>query len=467
MDDCSACSPSEADYRRNVRSIFVTVLFAGASTSVALGPLFDAYLLNLGSEMQKGNALVGSVESVRGLLQLILAYPIGALSDRMSRVRLVRCNLPFWSLGLCLAIAGVFWDILPLIFVGISLFAPGSQCWQSTSQVMVADYSHPERRTRVVSNMSSLRLIANSIGPLLQVMILLMLGQDHWSNWLLRWVVSAGCLLWPGVIFGTSRLQDLPALEKVSRSGNSAASSFDVEALERCVFGVKVRWLIAGTLELASFITAIGAGMTVKFFPLFFRVDYKFTPVQVCLLSFAYPLCISAMMQICRRVGDRLGRLHASLLFHFLATSCLWAMCYCRSLYLVLPFFLLRGALMNARGPVIRAMVMDLVTTDMRGRWNSIQSISGFTWSGSAALGGIIADAAGDYRFTFKVTAMIYSVSFMILLPLLVIYPAEQRAKARAPEDERASQTNCVANTRGALPLLEFSQSREPAQIQR
>merc|ERR1712217_225315 len=104
--------------------------------------------------------------------------------------------------------------------------------------------------------------------------------------------------------------------------------------------------------------------MTVKFFPLFFRVDYHFTPVQVCLLSFAYPLCMSGMTQVCRRVGDRIGRLHASLLFHFLGTSCLWMICYVRNIYIIVPLYLVRGALMNARGPINRAVVMDMVPTD-------------------------------------------------------------------------------------------------------
>lgn len=437
MPDAAPAEVAYKDYKRNVRCIFVILMFAVSSSSVTLGPLFDAFLLNLGKSGKDGhggNILVGAVESTRGMLQLIFAYPIGALSDRMPRVRLVRRSTPFWTIGFFTVVLGVVSSQLGVIFAGIATFAISQQLWNSTAQVMVADYSPPQDRTKMLSYMASLRLVANSLGPLLQICFLLSVRQNHWSNWLLCRVICGGCLLWPGVIYGVSRLSDLPALDKVAGAGRGGGTLFPEEALERQIWGVKLRWIMAANLELGSFVTSIGAGMTVKFFPLFFRVDYGFTPIQVCLLSFCYPLCISLMMQVCRLIGERLGRLHAALLFHFLGTSALWGLCFSRNLMLVLPLFLLRGALMNARSPIIRAMVMDLVSSGMRGRWNAVQSISSFTWSGSAVLGGLVADMSGDYRFTFNVTAGIYTLSFCLMLPLLLICPKEEQPKQQPPQ---------------------------------
>lgn len=423
--------PGPKDYHKNIRCIFVSLFFGVALSAVTLGPLFDAYLLNIGGV--NGNKLVGAVESTRGILQLVLAYPIGAVSDKMSRIRLLKLDLPFWTLGLGLLIIGVLLDSLPLLFIGIGVWAPCSQCWNSTAQVVVADSAHAGERVKVVSRMTSLRLIAIASGPLLQALMLLISHQNHWGSSLLRSVILSGCVLWPGVLIWTLRLSDLPPLETRGGSRHDEHSAYAASDLERRHLGIPVRWWIAGTLEFMSLVTAIGAGMTVKFFPLFFRVDYHFTPLEVCILSCVYPLCISAMVEICRRISKRLGRLTAVMLFHFLGTACLFAMCYMRSLVLVLPLYLLRGALMNARGPIVRSMIMDLVTSDLRGRWNSIQSLSGFTWSGSAALGGYLADYAGDYRFTFIVTALIYTASFFIGLPLYFIYPADQAAAAQMP----------------------------------
>jgi len=422
------CDDQQVDvrekYARNVRCIFVVLFFVISSGTITLGPLFDALLLNIGGD--KGNILVGAVESTRGMVQLAVAYPIGVVSDRMSRIRLLQRNLPVWTIGWCLIVAGILAENVPVIFVGMALWAPCSQCWNSTAQVLVADYSPAGARTAALTNLASVRVISSSLGPLLQIVLLLITSQNHWRNSLLRWVTSAGCLLWPCVVFLTCRLQDLQSLEQ-----RTSGSAFRVDAVDRRVFGVKLRWLLAGTLEFSSFVTAIGAGMTVKFFPLFFRVDYKFTPIEVCLVSFIYPVSISAMMQVCIRVSKRFGRLHTILVFHVIGTSCLWALCYVRSLILVIPLFLLRGSLMNAKGPIARAVVMDLVPAHTRGRWNSIQSILSFSWSGSALLGGFLADAT-DYRLTFMVTAVIYTVAGLILCPLLWLYPGDTRITADA-----------------------------------
>lgn len=177
--------------------------------------------------------------------------------------------------------------------------------------------------------------------------------------------------------------------------------------------------------------------MTVRLFPLFFRFDFQFTPVQICLLSCMYPLCISVIMQACRKIGHFLGGLQSALLFHFLGTACLWYMCYFRHLYIVVPLFLLRGGLMNSLVPIVRAIVMDLVTPEMRSRWSCMQTITTFAWSCSAVLGGLVADAASDYRITFQVAALIYSVSFLLLLLAVLIYPSQQGPAMETPASVR------------------------------
>jgi len=413
------------EYRKNILSVFISLFFSVSLTAVTLGPLFDAYLLNIGGK--HGNKLVGAVESTRGVLQLALAYPIGSLSDRMSRIRLLKWDLLFWTFGLGLLLLGIASDSLGLLFAGMAVWAPCSQCWNSTAQVVIADSTTASTRTKVLSRMTGLRLVAVATGPMLQAIMLLISGKNHWGSSLLRKVILSGAVLWPGVMW-TLRLTDVPPLEKTEGSTRNVCSTFAHEDLDRRVLRIPVRWWLAVTIEVLSFITLFGAGMTVKFFPLFFRIDYNFTPLEVCLLSFAYPLSIAVTVELCRRVTKHLGRLSAVVLFHFMGTACLWALCYLRPLVYVLPMYLLRGALMNARGPIVRAIIMDLVHSDMRGRWNSIQSMSGFAWSGSAALGGYLADFSGDYRFTFVVTAGIYTVAFLGYLPLFLIYPKECKA---------------------------------------
>ena len=246
---------------------------------------------------------------------------------------------------------------------------------------------------------------------------------------------------------GTFMLEELPPLEKTAAKGRGKYMSAD---LDRPVFGGRIptRWYLAIALQISSTITAMGAGMTVKFFPLFFKarrspdrvhtsllagpvaaclsqVDYGFTPQALCLLTFACPIAMAVMQRVCLRVSNSLGRLPAIMLFHFLGTAALVVMCLCDNVAALVFLFIIRGALMNARSPIITAVTMDLVTTEMRGRWASIQSITGFSWSGSAFIGGVIAQAYG-YRFSFFVTAIVYMVSFALMFPIMWAFPKEQ-----------------------------------------
>jgi len=100
---------------------------------------------------------------------------------------------------------------------------------------------------------------------------------------------------------------------------------------------------------------------------------------------------------------------------------------------------------MNAKGPINTALTMDLITTEMRGRWSSIQSIAGFSWSGSAFIGGWLAHSYG-YRFSFFVTAMVYIASGLMYFSLVWVFPKD------STEDDIA-----------ASPAVKLSKAVDPA----
>lgn len=51
--------------------------------------------------------------------------------------------------------------------------------------------------------------------------------------------------------------------------------------------------MIPFVLTTADFITDVGAGMTVRFFPLFFINDYQVSPIGLCGIFCLYPLCVA------------------------------------------------------------------------------------------------------------------------------------------------------------------------------
>ena len=63
-----------------------------------------------------------------------------------------------------------------------------------------------------------------------------------------------------------------------------------------------------------------------------------------------------------------------------------------------------------------------------RAAWNSFESITRFTWSGSAFLGGFLVEQY-SFKFCFLVTAIIYTLSTAIFFVLLAAdIPAEKRS---------------------------------------
>merc|ERR1712032_920545 len=72
-----------------------------------------------------------------------------------------------------------------------------------------------------------------------------------------------------------------------------------------------------------------------------------------------------------------------------------------------------------------------------RGLWNAVENFTSMTWSGSAFIGGVLADSH-DYRFTFLITAFVYAFGCTIYSSLLLIVPRKEEAvrevSAAAPQ---------------------------------
>jgi hypothetical protein len=70
---------------------------------------------------------------------------------------------------------------------------------------------------------------------------------------------------------------------------------------------------------------------------------------------------------------------------------------------------------MNSSYPLLESVLMDSVKSNERAKWKSLESIASFGWTGSALLGGILADKH-SYEFTFKATALMQLFGGLILI---------------------------------------------------
>mmetsp|Transcript_84682 Transcript_84682/g.229814 ORF Transcript_84682/g.229814 Transcript_84682/m.229814 type:complete len:207 (+) Transcript_84682:158-778(+) len=179
----------------------------------------------------------------------------------------------------------------------------------------------------------------------------------------------------------------------------------------------------------AELITSVGAGMTVKFFGLWFKNVFKFTPAGLSLLSCATPVAMAVAVEVLKRVARRCpcGPVPAVLGFWLTSIACLLLMVHVKDWRLLVVLHLLRTALANAKEPIARAILADFIPSSRRGRWNAVHSLTGMTWTGSAFLGGILCDRYG-YGKTFVITAGLYLLSALLWLPLIKLVPREKDA---------------------------------------
>lgn len=85
--------------------------------------------------------------------------------------------------------------------------------------------------------------------------------------------------------------------------------------------------------------------------------------------------------------------------------------------WVICATLIVRTASMNCPGALTKAVLMDNVPKNERAKWAALESINMFSWSGSAALGGILVHYHG-ILFNFCITAFL---QFIGTLPLLLL----------------------------------------------
>jgi len=202
------------------------------------------------------------------------------------------------------------------------------------------------------------------------------------------------------------------------------------------------RKLIPMFLCFQSCIFALGSGMTVKFFPLFFKEEVGMTPSQV---QFIYVL-VPITMVLFSGVGEKIsstgfGRVQTMIILNSLGVSCLFAMVFAKKYLdshpiILVAIYVLRTALMNSTYPLDESILMDYVPKNERARWKSLDSVASFGWCGSAALGGWLTDKY-DYTFTFLITAIIQSVGVLFYFALVPLVPRKEQDLGTVVQNDR------------------------------
>lgn len=364
------------------------------------------------------NELLGATSAVSGIVMLLLALPAGFLADHWSREGTIRIAIGSGIMGVLVLMLGqsIYSVIVGLIFYGgfHALAGPAAEA-------ILADSVRSGNRSGIYARIHATRQFGMTFGPLLSIFLFLWLG-NTWELSILRRVMTVGLGLAMVSIFMLAGLKERHTLGDESESvhHNHGAEGNQTER--------KGRRFVPMTILFANFIVGMGAGMTVKFFPVFFRDIYNLSPIQVQLilsLTFAVSGGLGILAQ---RVSKKRGRAQMIIVVQAMAIGCLATISFYPALIWLVPLFALRNALMNASQPLSRAIIMDFIPKKNRGLWNALQSVAwGIFWSASAVVGGfLIGD--GNFQRCFLITAGVYAIG---TIPIFFIIPYVEKERIR------------------------------------
>lgn len=442
----AAWLPAGLYSERNVKLSMALSVLGALVTTIAHGHLFTAFVF----ELYGSNASVGLVESVGGITALATALPAGLAVDGMSRPRLLRCCA---ALGLAAALSGALAVVAgpivkvdgeppgraytALLLASLALWGTFFNTSSSAALALFAD-SVPDgaRRRDLYSLKSTITMMSMACGPLLNLLCTSLQG-NSWSLQHTSVALLPGFALMPVMCALLTRFEEVgeskrglsaPLLDNAERGRTGPSEA--APAPEPAPPAVRGAAAVPYLLLAAELITAIGAGMTVKFFGLWFKNVFNFTPAGLSLLQAATPLCIAVAVQALQRASAACpwGPVPAILAFWLVSIVLLLAMTQVTDWRVLVALHLMRTALANCKEPLARAILADFIPSKRRGRWNAVHSLTGVTWTGSAALGGILCDKYG-YGKTFVITAGLYLCACAFWVPLIRLVPKDSKAK--------------------------------------
>jgi MFS family permease len=401
---------------RNVRLFYTFTFLQSLGRGIWMGNVLSLYIVVL-AESSSGvlgfspNELLGMTSAATGLAMLAAVVPAGLLADRWSKRGMVLVGVFVGSIGLGWIALG---SGLSSIVIGLFLWGLFQGLTRPPAEALLADSTPSGERSGVYARVHLFQQFGMASGPLLNVLLFAVLG-DRWELAILRIVMLAGILF--------SFVSGLVMLG--IREEHSLGSESDALETPRNHPRVRGARFIPHFFLASSFVIGFGAGMTVKFFPVFFRDIYGFQPIAVQIVMGLGFVATGLASLGAQRLSLKRGRGEMIVVLQAAAIACLVGMAMYPSAWLIILLFVTRGALMNASTPLSRSIVMDYVPKQRRGLWNSFQTVAwGLFWNASALVGGFL---IGDdnYRLCFLITAGIYVLGTSIIVPMIPVIHRE------------------------------------------
>ncbi len=460
----------------NVRLSLWWTVAENVSGSIRSGDALSAYIYLI----TQRNSVVGFVQGINGTLQLLVALPAGWAADKNRRDAVLRTGAGVGLLGgVALGAAMLSGAGAPAIAAAMALLGVYRGFYNPALEALFAD-SVQSGRTGPYTYRHVAMVLSSGAGPLLSLLVFLRLG-DAWSVDDCRVVVCIGLVVMLPALAMMCFFDDDKAMTgREERRGERSTSEEVQQPLlleedgeneegDGCLEedaeeeeeeeGREERGWRRPTVAVPLFLTAsdvagaLASGMTLKFFSLFFMQRAGLSPAAVSALSAAAPVGVAAASLAAQRAAKRLGRVQLSLFTRTLDIVLLIGMAKLPpapgpARAALIAVHLLRMAVANCTRPLMRSVLNEFVAPRHRARVNAVDSIRNFSWSGSAALGGLLVERLG-FETTFLVTAGVKVVAVLPLFVLIRYVPDGVGAGGRGAAAARAVAAPAVVARSG------------------
>eukprot|EP00924_Labyrinthula_sp_SR-Ha-C_P004052 augustus_masked-scaffold_3-processed-gene-12.6-mRNA-1 protein AED:0.03 eAED:0.13 QI:0/-1/0/1/-1/1/1/0/434 len=390
---------------------------------------------------KNANTIVGGIEAAQGLAGLITALPIGVLADKYGRAPMCKIGgAGFMLAGVLTLVAIYMHDDGETAKQELTIMTAALICWgifggvfSGPVQALFADSVPKGERSRYYTILSNVYFAPSLVGPMIAIYLFQKYG-DNWTFEELKTPFVFGVVLELPAALVVFFLKDEHALDEEEEEDKKSESDKVFEQKpqpsQSVVCGKTLtKESIPYVMLTSDILFALGSGMTIKFFPLFFMNEVKLSPSVVQVISILSRLLLMMFTTVAQKLSVHTGRVQIITMARLLGIAFLVLISflvdyhhYTRPVIVIL--YLFRTALMNCTYPLDESILMDNVKKDERSKWKSLESVTVFGWTGSAFIGGILADKF-SYGFSFLITAAFQLVGALVYLFLLPIVTDE------------------------------------------
>jgi len=387
------------------------------------------------------SVVLGLTSAASGITMTIFVFPAGYFADRFRRDILLKIAGVIGVIGLAFV---AFGNSFLYIFIALFLLGLFNALVRPSLEALFADSVASGYRSKIYSWAHLVRQFAMAAGPILAAIVFAIIGNE-WDLGILKKVMYVGFVVSLIGIVILFIFKDERSLGKESEEIAKEVTEEVKEQKSRLALKVdsgKAAKLIPILLVSSNLLVGIGAGMSIKYFPVFFTEKYFISPVWLNIIMGATSLATGLLGLVSQKVSLRLGRVQTIFIVQFIATFCLLIIAIYPPFAVLVPFFILRGSFMNAGQPLSRSILMDVIPKKRRGIWNSIEAIAwGLFWNASAVIGGFIVGANNNFNLCFIITTFIYIVG---MIPVILMMPLVGKEREAKDQDEVIDSSKLV-----------------------